>query len=127
MCKLGSCRDTTFVFWTSSPAKSVWEPPDRVNSTSPCVRPPVRPTHTHTHTTYHPDFGGVGHSAVQLEHPAVVGEEQLEAEAQCEDEREPEQGAEEQRRQHGLTLGTQSRMETGRERESGREKETQES
>lgn len=40
-------------------------------------------------STDHPDFGGVGHLAVLLEHPAVVGEELLEAQAHGEDEQEP--------------------------------------
>ncbi len=39
--------------------------------------------------TDHPDFGGVGHLAVPLEHPAVVGQELLEAQAHREDEQEP--------------------------------------
>lgn len=46
--------------------------------------------------SYHPDFGGVGDSPMLLEHPVVVGEQQLEAEAQGEDEGEPQQGAEDQ-------------------------------
>lgn len=40
-------------------------------------------------STDHPDFGGGGHLAVLLEHPAVVGEELLEAEAHGENEQEP--------------------------------------
>lgn len=76
--------------------------------------------YTHTHTgegneqeaggggnTDHPDFGGVGHLAALLEHPTVVGEELLQAHAHGEDEGEPEQRAEQHRRHHRLTLGTQ--------------------
>lgn len=47
--------------------------------------------------SYHPDFSGVGNSAVLLEHPLVVGEQQLEAEPECEDEGEPQESAEDQR------------------------------
>jgi len=60
---------------------------------------------------HHPDFGGVGHAAVLLEHPLVVGEQQLEAEAERQDEGEPQQGAEDQRRQHGLPLGAERHVE----------------
>lgn len=42
-----------------------------------------------------------------LKHPLVVGEQQLEAESQCQDEGEPQQSAEDQCREHGLTLGTE--------------------
>ena len=63
--------------------------------------------------TYHPDFGGVGDPAVLLEHPLVVGEKQLEAEPEGEDEGEPQQSAEDQRRQHGLTLSAERHVETG--------------
>lgn len=45
-------------------------------------------------TSYHPDFSGVRNLAVLLKHPLVVGEQQLEAEAQCQDEGEPQQSAE---------------------------------
>lgn len=62
---------------------------------------------------YHPDFSDVGNSAVLLKHPLVVGEQQLEAESEREDEGEPQQSAEDQRRHHGLTLGTEGDMETG--------------
>lgn len=62
---------------------------------------------------YHPDFGDVGNSAVLLKHPLVVGEQQFEAEPEREDEGEPQQSAEDQRRQHGLTLGTERDMEAG--------------
>lgn len=54
--------------------------------------------------TDHPDFGGGGDAAVLLEHPAVVGEQQLEAEAQSQDEREPQECAEHQGRKHSLAL-----------------------
>ena len=49
-----------------------------------------------------------------LEHPAVVGEEQLEAEAQSQDDREPQHRAEHQRRQHGLALRAQGHVQTAR-------------
>lgn len=52
-----------------------------------------------------------------LEHPAVVGEEQLEAEAQSQDDGEPQHGAEDQCRQHGLALRAQRHMQAARERE----------
>lgn len=39
--------------------------------------------------TYHPDFREVGNSAVLLKHPSVVGEQQLQAEPECEDQGEP--------------------------------------
>lgn len=55
--------------------------------------------------TDHPDFGGVGHLAVLLEDPAVVGEQLLEAQAHGEDEEEPQHGAEEHGRQQRLALG----------------------
>lgn len=42
-----------------------------------------------------------------LKHPSVVGEQQLEAESEREDEGEPQESAEDQRRHHGLTLGTE--------------------
>lgn len=48
-----------------------------------------------------------------LKHPSVVGEQQFEAESECEDQGEPQQSAEDQRRQHGLTLGTERDIETG--------------
>lgn len=54
--------------------------------------------------TDHPDFGCGGDAAVLLEHPAMVGEQQLEAEAQGQDERQPQECAEHQRRKHGLAL-----------------------
>lgn len=68
--------------------------------------------------SYHPDFGGVGDAAVLLKHPLVVGEQQLEAEAQRQDEGEPQQGAEDQRRQHGLALGAERDVEAAH-REGG--------
>lgn len=46
-----------------------------------------------------------------LKHPLVVGEEQLEAEPERQDEGEPQQGAEDQHRQHGLTLGAERHVE----------------
>lgn len=49
-----------------------------------------------------------------LKHPLVVGEQQLEAEAQRQDEGEPQQSAEDQRRQHGLALGTERDVEAAR-------------
>lgn len=58
-------------------------------------------------TSYHPDFSGVGNSAMLLKHPLVVGQQQLKAESQCQDEGEPQQSAEDQCREHGLTLGTE--------------------
>lgn len=36
--------------------------------------------------TDHPELGGGGDASVPLEHPAVVGQEELETEAQGEDE-----------------------------------------
>lgn len=47
-------------------------------------------------SSYHPDFGGVGDTAVLFKHPLVVGEQQLQAEPESEDEGEPEQRAEDQ-------------------------------
>ena len=64
--------------------------------------------------SYHPDFGGGGGASVLLEHPAVVGEEQLQAESQREDDGQPEHRAEDQRRQHGLALGAQGHVQTAR-------------
>lgn len=55
--------------------------------------------------TDHPDFGGGGHLAMWLKHPAVVREKLLEAQAHGEDEQEPQHGAEEHRREQDLTLG----------------------
>ncbi len=48
-----------------------------------------------------------------LKHPLVVWEQQFKAEPESEDEGEPQQSAEDQRWQHGLTLGTERDMETG--------------
>lgn len=42
-----------------------------------------------------------------LEHPAMVGEQLLEAETHGEDERQPQHSAEEHCRHHRLALGTQ--------------------
>lgn len=57
--------------------------------------------------SYHPDFSSVGNPAMLLKHPLVVGEQQFQAEAQCQDEGEPQQSAKDQCREHGLTLGTE--------------------
>lgn len=46
--------------------------------------------------SYHPDFSGVRNAAMLFKHPVVVGQEQLEAEPECEDEGEPQQSAEDQ-------------------------------
>ncbi len=68
---------------------------------------------------YHPDFSDGGNSAVLLEHPVVVGEQQFEAESEREDEGEPQQRAEDQRRHHGLPLSTERDVETGQRRRGG--------
>lgn len=62
--------------------------------------------------SYHPDFGGVGNTAMLLKHPMVVGQQQLQAESQGEDEGEPQQSAEHQSRHHGLTLTAEGDVET---------------
>lgn len=69
-------------------------------------------------SAYHPDFCDIGHTAVLFKHPLVVGKQQFETEPESEDEREPEQSAEDESRQHGLTLGTERQMEAA-ERERG--------
>lgn len=61
---------------------------------------------------YHPDFGGVRHPAVLFKHPLVVGQQQFEAEPEGEDEGEPQQSAEDQRRHHSLAVGTEGHVET---------------
>lgn len=68
-------------------------------------------------SSYHPDFGDVRNSAVLLKHPLVVGEQQLEAESERQDEREPQQSAKDQRGHHGLTLRTERHMKTGQREE----------
>ena len=70
-------------------------------------------------STDQPDFGGDGHVPVLLKHPAVVGEQLLEAEPHGEDESQPQQGAEHHCSQHHLTLTAQRLAAGGRE---GRDK-----
>lgn len=47
--------------------------------------------------SYPPGFSGVRDAAVLLKHPVVIGEQQLEAEPERQDEGEPQQSAEDQR------------------------------
>lgn len=47
-----------------------------------------------------------------FEYPLVVGEQHFEAEPESEDDGEPQHSAEDQRRHHGLTLGTEGHVET---------------
>lgn len=68
--------------------------------------------------TDHPDFGGGGHLAVRLKHPAVVREELLEDQAHGEDEQEPQHGAEEHSRHQHLTLRAHG-LAVGGDREKG--------
>lgn len=68
--------------------------------------------------TDHPDFGGGGHLAVRLKHPAVVREELLEDQAHGEDEQEPQHGAEEHSRHQHLTLRAH-RLAVGGDRQKG--------
>lgn len=46
---------------------------------------------------YNPDFSGVRNLAMLLEHPLVVGKQQLQAQPEHEDEGEPQQSAKDQR------------------------------
>lgn len=62
---------------------------------------------------YHPDFSDSRNFAMLLKHPSVVGKKQFEAESECKDQGEPQQRAEDQRWQHGLTVGTERDMKTG--------------
>lgn len=49
-----------------------------------------------------------------LKHPPVVGEKQLEAEPEREDEGQPQQRAENQRRKHRLALSAERHVEAAR-------------
>ena len=69
------------------------------------------------YNTDHPDFGGGGHLAMRLKHPAMVREELLEAQAHGEDEQEPQHGAKEHCRHQHLTLGAHGLTGNGGQRQ----------
>lgn len=81
--------------------------PKKTTSTASTQPPQEGAVAPHGSKAYHPDFGGVGNAAVLLKHPSVVREQQFQAEPESKDEGEPQQSAEDQRRHHGLSLGTE--------------------
>lgn len=62
---------------------------------------------------YHPDFGGTAQFAVLGKHPAMVGQQQLQGVAHCDDKGHPQARAEQDAADHvlclaghGATMGT---------------------